>query len=105
MVFISVYVADGIEGEVDMGDLGVLVDGVGGFVALAQDSCDLVGGVDHIFHVVDIAGGEADDEVTDADTGALFQAFAVLVIWSAVCRMSPWLKPTMWFGVLDFWVM
>jgi hypothetical protein len=53
----------------DMGNSGILVDGVGNFVALTQESYDLVGCVDHALHAVYIAGGEADDEMADADTG------------------------------------
>ena len=71
MVFIAIYVADGIERKVDMRDPGILVDGVGGFVALAEDSGDFVGGVENILHAVYVAGGEGDDEVVDPDTVVL----------------------------------
>ena len=51
----------------DMGDPGVLVDGVGYFVTLAEDASDLVGSVDDVLHAVYIAGGESNDEVIDLD--------------------------------------
>ena len=51
----------------DMGDPGILVDGIGNFMALAEDAGDLVGGVEDVLYIVDIAGGEGDDEVVDPD--------------------------------------
>ena len=62
------YVADGIERKVDMRDPGILVDGVGNLVALADEAGDFVGGIDDVFHAVDVAWGEGNDEVIDPDS-------------------------------------
>ena len=68
VVFIPIYVADWIKHKVDMGDSGILMDGIGNFVALADEAGDFVGGIDDVFHAVYVAGGEGDDEVVDPDT-------------------------------------
>lgn len=68
VVFIAIYVADGIERKVDMGDPGILMDGVGNFVTLADDSGDFVGGIDDVFHAVDVAWSEGNDEVIDPNS-------------------------------------
>lgn len=52
----------------DMRDSGILVDGVGGFVALGEVSGNLVGGVEDVLHAVYVAGGERNDELVDPDT-------------------------------------
>ena len=67
MILIPIHEAHWIENKVDMRDSGILVDGVGGFVALAEDSGDLVGGVEDVLHAVYVAGGERNDEVVDPD--------------------------------------
>lgn len=68
VVFIAIYVADGIEHKVDMGNLGILMDGVGNLMTLADESGDFVGGIDDVFHAVDVAWGEGNDEVIDPDS-------------------------------------
>ena len=68
VVFIPIHIADGIEGEVDMRDLGVLMDGIDDLVALADESGDFVGGIDGVFHTVGIAWCEGNDEVIDPDS-------------------------------------
>ena len=65
MILIPIHEAHRIERKVDMGDPGVLVDGIGNFMALAEEVGDLVGGVEDVLYTVDIAGGEGDDEVID----------------------------------------
>ena len=67
MILIPIHEAHRIECKVDMGDPGILVDGIGNFMALADDSGDLVGGVEDVLHAVYIAGGEGNDEVIDPD--------------------------------------
>ena len=52
----------------DMGDPGILVDGVGDLMALADEAGDFVGGIDDVFHAVDVAWGEGNDEVIDPDS-------------------------------------
>ena len=86
VVFIAIYVADRIKRKMDMGNSGILMDGVGNFVALAQESHDLVGCVDHALHAVYIARGEADDEMTDADTGIFVPCLCG--ICHLVCRLG-----------------
>ena len=51
----------------DMRDSGVLMNGIGNLVALAEEVGDLVGGIEDVLYTVDIAGGEGDDEVIDPD--------------------------------------
>ena len=68
VVFIAIYVADGIEHKVDMGDPGILMDGVGNLMTLADEAGDFVGGIDDVFHAVDVAWGEGNDEVIDPDS-------------------------------------
>ena len=68
MILIPIHKAHRIERKVDMGNSGILVDGVGGFVALAEESGDFVGGVDDVLQTSYVAGGERNDEVVDPDT-------------------------------------
>lgn len=51
----------------DMGDSGILVDGIGDLMALAEDAGDFIGGVEDVLHAVYVAGGEGDNEVIDPD--------------------------------------
>lgn len=68
VVLITIHITDRIEHKVDMGDPGILMDGVGNLVTLADDSGDFVGGIDDVFHAVDVAWGEGNDEVIDPDS-------------------------------------
>ena len=61
VVFIAIYVADGIEGKMDMGKSGILMDGVGDLMALADEAGDFVGGLDDVFHAVDVVRSEGID--------------------------------------------
>lgn len=67
MILIPIHEAHRIKRKVDMGNPGILVDGVGNLMALADDAGDLVGGVEDVLYIVDIAGGEGNDEVIDPD--------------------------------------
>lgn len=68
MIFIPIHITHRVKRKVDMRDSGILVDGVGGFVALGEVSGNLVGGVEDVLHAVYVAGGERNDEVVDPDT-------------------------------------
>ena len=78
MIPIPIHKAHWIERKVDMGNLGIFVDGVGSFVTLAEEAGDLVGGVEDVFHAVDVAGGERNDEVVDSDTVILSEGLSGL---------------------------
>lgn len=67
MILIPIHEAHRIERKVDMGNPGILMDGIGNFMALAEEEGDLVGGVEDVLHAVYIAGGEGDDKVIDPD--------------------------------------
>lgn len=49
MIFIPIHITHRVKRKVDMRDSGILVDGVGGFVALGEVSGNLVGGVDAFY--------------------------------------------------------
>ena len=68
MILIPIHEADRIKRKVDMGNPGVLVDGIDDLVTLADDSGNLVGGIDDVLHTVDVAWSEGNDEVIDPDS-------------------------------------
>ena len=58
MILIPIHKAHRIECKVDMGNSGILMDGIGNFMALAEEAGDLVGGVEDVLYTVDIAGAK-----------------------------------------------
>lgn len=68
VVLITIHITDRIEHKVDMGDSGILMDGIGNLVTLADEAGDFVGGIDDVFHAVDVAWNKGNDEVIDPDS-------------------------------------
>lgn len=52
----------------DMGNSGILMDGIGDLMTLADEAGDFIGGIDDVFHAVDVAWSEGNDEVIDPDS-------------------------------------
>ena len=55
---------------------------------MADDSDDLIDGIDGVFHAVDVAWSEGNDEVIDPDTVIFSEGQTVWVMWSAAVEFK-----------------
>ena len=67
MILVPIHKTHRIKRKVDMRDSGVLVDGIGNLMALAEETSNLVGGIEDVLYIVNISRGEGDDKVIDPD--------------------------------------